>query len=46
MTLDVETFTFIVQSKCRLDMVRTHNISVMELESLQAFNVKDTALNV
>lgn len=46
MTLDTKAFKLIVQFKCRLETIRTHHISILEQETLQAVYFTDRSLNV
>lgn len=44
--LDMKAFKLIVQFKCRLETLRTHHISILEQETLQAAYLTDRSLNV
>lgn len=44
--MNVKDFKLIVQLKCRLETLRTHHISILEQESLQATYFTDRSLNV
>lgn len=46
LTLNTDTLKFIVQLKCRLETVKTHYVSILEQESLQACYVKDQVPNM
>lgn len=46
MTLDVKSYKMIVQLKCRLETIKTHHISILEQETLQAAYFTDRSLNV
>lgn len=46
MTLDTKAFKLIVQFKCRLETIKTHHISILEQETLQAAYVTDKVPNV
>lgn len=46
MTLDAKSCKLIVQFRCRLETIRTHHISILEHETLQAVYFKDQTLNV
>ncbi|XP_055306605.1 cell cycle checkpoint control protein RAD9A [Sitodiplosis mosellana] len=45
-TLDAKSCKMTVQFKCRLETIRTHHISILEHETLQAAYVTDRSLNV
>lgn len=45
-TLDTKCSKLVVQFKCRLETIRTHNISILEQESLQAAYFTDRSQNV
>lgn len=44
-TIDPKNFKVIVQFKCKLETVRTHHISIIEHEGLQASYTADRTLN-
>lgn len=45
MTLDTQSSKMIVQFKCRLETIRTHHLSILEHETLQAAYLADRTLN-
>lgn len=45
-TLDTNNFKLVVQFKCRLETIKTHHISILEQETLQAVYFTDRSLNV
>lgn len=46
MTMDSKASKLIVQFKCRLETTRTHHISILEQETLQAVYFTDRSLNI
>lgn len=46
MSLDAKHCKLIVQFKCRLETIRTHHISILEYETLQAAYFTDRSINV
>lgn len=45
-TLDNKSFKLIVQYKCRAETIKTHHISILEQETLQAAYVTDNVPNM
>lgn len=44
-SLNAESYKLIVQFRCRLETLRTHHISILEHETLQASYITDRSLN-